>query len=46
MSSDDDGPEDIPELESLSDQENIEPVSVPAPSERPPPYAVSGQRAV
>ena len=45
-SSDDDVPEDVPELESLSDQENVHPIPVPAPVENPPPYAVSGQCAV
>ena len=45
-SSNDDVPEDFPELESLSDQENIHPIPVPAPLENPPPYAVSGQRAI
>ena len=42
-SSGDDGPEEIPELESLSDQENVQPVPIPAPLERPPPYTMSGQ---
>ena len=42
----DEGPEDIPELESLSDQENVQPIPIPAPVENPPPYAVSGQCAI
>ena len=45
-SSDDEVLEDVPELESLLDQENVQPVPIPAPSERPPPYAMSDQRAV
>ena len=45
-SSDNDVPEDVPELESLSNQENIRPIPVPAPLENPPPYAVNGQRAI
>ena len=45
-SSDDEVPEDVPELESLSDQENVQPIPIPAPLELPPPYAVSGQCAV
>ena len=38
--------DDVPELESLSDQENVQPIPVPAPLENPPPYAMSGQHAV
>ena len=38
--------DDVLELESLSDQENIQPIPVPAPLENPPPYTVSGQHAV
>ena len=38
--------DDVPELESLSDQENVQPIPIPAPLENPPPYAVSGQCAV
>ena len=38
--------DDVPELESLSDQENVKPIPIPTPLERPPPYAMSGQRAV
>ena len=37
---------DVLELESLLDQENVQPIPVPAPTENPPPYAVSGQRAI
>ena len=43
LSSSDD---DIPELESPSDRENVQPIPAPAPFDTPPPYAVSGQRAV
>ena len=32
--------DDVPELESLLDQENVQPIPIPAPSENPPPYAV------
>ena len=38
--------DDVPELESLSDRENIQPIPVPAPLDIPPPYAVSGQHAI
>ena len=38
--------DDVLELESLLDQENVQPIPVPAPLEDPPPYAVSGQRAI
>ena len=38
--------DDIPELESLLDRENLQPIPVPPPLEIPPPYAMSGQRAV
>ena len=38
--------DDVPELESLSDRENIQPILVPAPLDIPPPYAMSGQHAV
>ena len=33
-------------LPGLEDQENVDPVPVPAPLENPPPYVVSGQRAI
>ena len=38
--------DDVPELESLSDRENVQPTPIPAPLDTPPPYAVSGQRAI
>ena len=37
---------DIPELESLCDRENIQPIPIPPPLDIPPSYAVSGQHAV
>ena len=38
--------DDVPELESLLDRENVQPIPVPVPLDIPPPYAVSGQHAV